>query len=65
MSDSGVGPYPQVFVVDSGVSAPTGKKERCSGMGQKFLIVLMGFAILGLAVQACLLSNLYTKVEVS
>ena len=67
MSDSGGAPYPQVFVVDgraSCVSMPTGKKARCSGMGQKILLILMGLAMLGLVVQASLIYNLYRKVEV-
>lgn len=67
MSDSGVVPYPQVFVVDgqaSCVTVPTGKKARWSGMGQKILLILMGLAMLGLVVQASLIYNLYRKVEV-
>ncbi|XP_003972137.1 tumor necrosis factor ligand superfamily member 14-like [Takifugu rubripes] len=66
MSDSAVGPFPQVFVVDSQascVSVPTPKKARCSGMGQKILFMLMGIAMLGLALQACLIFHLYNKVE--
>lgn len=68
MSDSGVAPYPQVFVVDSQatcVSVPTGKKVRWAGMGQKVLLFLMGLAMLGLVVQASYIYNLYRKVEVS
>lgn len=67
MSDSAVGPFPQVFVVDSQascVSVPTAKKAKCSGMGQKILFMLMGIAMLGLALQAYLIFNLYNKVEV-
>lgn len=67
MSDSGVAPYPQVFVVDaqaSRVSVSTAKKVRWSGMGQKMLLILMGLGMLGLVVQASLIYNLYRKVEV-
>lgn len=69
MAEGGVGTFPQVFVVDSQVchvSVPGLKKEGwVRRLGQKFLPLLVGFTMLGLVVEACLIYNLYKKIEVS
>lgn len=68
MAEGGVGTFPQVFVVDSQasyVSVPGWKRESWARrMGQKFLLLLVGFTMLGLVVEAYLIYNLYKKIEV-
>lgn len=66
MAEGGVGACPQVFVVDSQasyVSVPSGKKPRWARAGQKFLLLLVGLAVLGLVVEGYLIYNLYRKTE--
>uniref|UniRef100_A0A3Q4C0C4 THD domain-containing protein n=1 Tax=Mola mola TaxID=94237 RepID=A0A3Q4C0C4_MOLML len=67
MAEGGVGTFPQVFVVDSQasyVSVPGWKREGWARrMGQKFLLLLVGFTMLGLVVEAYLIYNLYKKIE--
>lgn len=59
-------PYPQVFVVDSQanyVSMPGEKRPRWERSGQKFLLLLVGLALLGLVVEGCFIYSLYKKTE--
>lgn len=67
MAESGVGMSPQVFVVDSQANYDSvlgRKKPRWARVGQKLLLLLIGFTVLGLAVEGCLIYNLYKKTEV-
>lgn len=67
MAEGGVGMSPQVFVVDSQAnydSVHGGKKPWWARVGQKFLLLLIGFTMLGLVVEGCLIYNLYKKTEV-
>ncbi|XP_030248130.1 tumor necrosis factor ligand superfamily member 14-like [Sparus aurata] len=66
MAESGVGMSPQVFVVDSQANYDSvlgRKKPWWARVGQKFLLLLIGFTVLGLAVEGCLIYNLYKKTE--
>ncbi|XP_036972718.1 tumor necrosis factor ligand superfamily member 14 [Acanthopagrus latus] len=66
MAEGGVGMSPQVFVVDSQAnydSVHGGKKPWWARVGQKFLLLLIGFTMLGLVVEGCLIYNLYKKTE--
>ncbi|KAK5866253.1 hypothetical protein PBY51_020459 [Eleginops maclovinus] len=66
MAEGDVDLYPQVFVVDSQanhVSMPSEKRPRWVRSGQKFLLLLIGFALLGLVVEGCFIYSLYRKTE--
>ncbi|KAK5926825.1 hypothetical protein CgunFtcFv8_022365 [Champsocephalus gunnari] len=66
MAEGDVDPYPQVFVVDSQanyVSMPGEKRPRWVRPGQKFLLLLVGLALLGLVVEGCFIYSLYKKTE--
>ncbi|TNN63063.1 Tumor necrosis factor ligand superfamily member 14 [Liparis tanakae] len=66
MAEGGVGACPQVFVVDtqtSYISVPSGKGSRWAGVGQKFLLLLVGLTLLGLVVEGFFLCRLYKKTE--
>lgn len=67
MAEGGVGTSPQVFVVDrqaTYVSVPSEKKTRWAKVSQKFLLLLVGLAVLGLVVEGYFIHNLYKKTEV-
>ncbi|XP_030595818.1 LOW QUALITY PROTEIN: tumor necrosis factor ligand superfamily member 14-like [Archocentrus centrarchus] len=66
MSEGGVGTCPQVFVVDSQASyinMPTERKPRWTSQLQKFLLLLVGLAMLGIIVEGFLIYNLYQKTK--
>ncbi|XP_056264271.1 tumor necrosis factor ligand superfamily member 14 isoform X2 [Pseudoliparis swirei] len=66
MAEGGVGACPQLFVVDtqtSYISVPSGKGSRWAGVGQKFLLLLVGLTLLGLVVEGFFLYRLYKKTE--
>lgn len=67
MSEDGLAPPPQVFVVDSQasyISMPSGKKSRWAKEGQKFLLLLLGLSMLGVLVEGYLIYILYQRTEV-
>lgn len=67
MAEGGVGTCPQVFVVDSQanfVSLPSTKKPRWIRGGQKFLLLLVGLALLGLVIEGFFIYKLYMQNEV-
>lgn len=67
MAEGGAGTCPQVFVVDSQanyISVPSGKKPKWARAGQRFLLLLVGFTMLGLVVEGYFIYNLYKKTEV-
>ncbi|XP_033976187.1 tumor necrosis factor ligand superfamily member 14-like [Trematomus bernacchii] len=66
MAEGDVDPYPQVFVIDSQanyVSMPGEKRTRWVRSGQKFILLLVGLALLGLVVEGCFIYSLYKKTE--
>ncbi|XP_076004282.1 tumor necrosis factor ligand superfamily member 14-like [Genypterus blacodes] len=66
MAESGAGTNPQVFVVDSQacyVPLPNGSNRRRKRLGQRFVHLLVGLAMLGLVVQGCFIYKLYNKAE--
>lgn len=68
MAEAGVGTCPQVFVVDSQanyISMPGKPKQRWKRLSHRFLLLLVGLAMMGLIVQGYLIYNLYQKTEVS
>ncbi|XP_063331501.1 tumor necrosis factor ligand superfamily member 14-like [Pelmatolapia mariae] len=66
MSEGGVGACPQVFVVDSQASyikMPPERKPRWGSQLQKFLLLLVGLAMLGIIVEGFLIYKLYQRTE--
>ncbi|XP_033480837.1 tumor necrosis factor ligand superfamily member 14-like isoform X1 [Epinephelus lanceolatus] len=66
MAEGGVPTCPQVFVVDSQanyVSVPSGRKARWARVSQKFLLLLVGLALLGLVVEGIFIYSLYEKSQ--
>ncbi|MEQ2177591.1 hypothetical protein GOODEAATRI_005115 [Goodea atripinnis] len=66
MSEGGVAPPPQVFVVDSQasyISMPSGKKSTWARVGQKFLLFLLGLSMLLIFVEGYLIYILYQRTE--
>ncbi|XP_038163286.1 tumor necrosis factor ligand superfamily member 14 [Cyprinodon tularosa] len=66
MSEGGAAPPPQVFVVDSQasyVSMPGSKKSSWATAGQRFLLLLLGLAVLGVFVEGYLIYILYQRTE--
>ncbi|XP_042341359.1 tumor necrosis factor ligand superfamily member 14-like [Plectropomus leopardus] len=66
MAEAGVATCPQVFVVDSQanyVSVPGGRKQRWARISQKFLLPLVGLALLGLVVEGFFIYSLYEKTQ--
>lgn len=63
-----MGTCPQVFVVDSQASyinsMPPERKPRWASQLQKYLLLLVGLAMLGLIVEGFLIYNLYQKTKV-
>ncbi|XP_041838167.1 tumor necrosis factor ligand superfamily member 14 [Melanotaenia boesemani] len=67
MSQGGADTCPQVFVVDSQVShiaIPSVRKSRWAKDGWKFILLLVGFSMLGMITEGVLIYNLYKKTEV-
>ncbi|XP_005931414.1 tumor necrosis factor ligand superfamily member 14 [Haplochromis burtoni] len=68
MSEGGAGACPQVFVVDSQASyikMPPERKPRWGSQLQKFLLLLVGLAMLGIIVEGFLIYKLYQRTEAS
>ncbi|XP_006790952.1 tumor necrosis factor ligand superfamily member 14-like, partial [Neolamprologus brichardi] len=68
MSEGGAGASPQVFVVDSQASyikMPPERKPRWGSQLQKFLLLLVGLAMLGIIVEGFLIYKLYQRTEAS
>ncbi|XP_071783821.1 tumor necrosis factor ligand superfamily member 14-like [Centroberyx gerrardi] len=68
MAEGNAGAYPQVFVVDSQASyapLPSGKSLRWTRFGQRLLLLLVGLALLGVAVEGHFIYYLYNKTEPS
>ncbi|XP_019744905.1 tumor necrosis factor ligand superfamily member 14 isoform X2 [Hippocampus comes] len=67
MAEGGVARYPQVFVVDSQAGffpAPRPvKKTRWTPTGNKFLLLVVALAMLGLVVEGCFVYKLYLITE--
>ncbi|KAM8878720.1 tumor necrosis factor ligand superfamily member 14-like [Spinachia spinachia] len=66
MAEGGVGRCPQVFVVDaqpSYISMPSERGFTWAWLGQKFLLLLVGFSLLGLIVEGCFIYRLYKTME--
>lgn len=68
MAEGGAGACPQVFVVDSQASyikMPPERKPSWGSQLQKFLLLLVGLAMLGIIVEGFLIYKLYQRTEVS
>ncbi|XP_054897638.1 tumor necrosis factor [Poeciliopsis prolifica] len=66
MSENGLAPTPQVFVVDSQatyLSVPSGKKSTWARAGQKFLPLLLTLFALAIFVEGYLIYMLYQRTE--
>ncbi|KAK6300954.1 hypothetical protein J4Q44_G00290520 [Coregonus suidteri] len=64
MAEGHVGPYPQVFVVDSQAShvpMPSGRHLRWGGIGRRALQLLVGLALVGIVMEACFIVHLYNR----